>query len=414
MIRALLSCLCLPATVVGAFAQQPGNPDGPVGADRLWFDVTIEPEFVLTDGAYVGGEIVMHVQFVSSDPFKRIRLELPVIDGARADMLVRPHTLQIELEGDEGYSILGNKVYSHDARLAIVPTQSGTLVIPPITVTGISEPSNVASFQFNKTFPEQNIVVHPKSPDFAGDAWIVSREVTVAESWSHVISDIQNGDTVRRTVTLSVAGVTADDLPELVLDANDGYRVLSTEVSAETEVTDAGFVAHLEQSWDIYVETEDVTYIDGVGLLYWNPESAKSEVAAVPRQRVEPLKSDAIELRRKLHEEALAGHKAQRLGLMVLGSLPAAALIGLLAVALWRAAPTRADVRFWRGEPTHRWRFIGRSWIGAGRLSAPVRRWARRPCRCSARARPTRWRVCIARCSARAAARSPPNASPRP
>ncbi len=344
MIRVLSFCLCLCAYSLAAFAQQTD------GADRLWFSVTLDPAFVATKGAYVGGEIVLHVQFVSSDPFKRLRLDLPVIEGVRSDVLARPHTQQIEIVGDEGYSILGSKGYSHETRLAIVPVQSGSIVIPPITVTGISEPGNVPSFEFKEIFPQQEIIVHPKNPDFVGDAWIVSRDVTMRDSWSHVISEIENGDTVRRTVTLTLAGITADDLPELVLDSNDGHRVLSTEVSSETEKTDTGFIAHLEQSWDIYVETEDVTYIDGVRLPYWNPELGKTEVVAVPRQRVEPLKRDALALRQTLREEALAEHQAKRFGLLVLVSLPAAALIAFLALALWRALPTRADLKFWRAS----------------------------------------------------------------
>ncbi|MDH3772103.1 MAG: hypothetical protein OET79_14115, partial [Nitrospirota bacterium] len=38
------------------------------------------------------------------------------------------------------------------------------------------------------------------------------------------------------------------------------------------------------------------------------------------------------------------------LGLVVLLSLPAAALLAFLALACWRALPTRADLRFWRAS----------------------------------------------------------------
>jgi hypothetical protein len=302
----------------------------------------MEPDFVLTKGAYVGGEIVVHLRLVSSDPFKRLRLDLPDIEGVRTETLVQPYTRLI--------NVFGGKGYSHETRLAIVPERSGTIVIPPIRVTGISEPRDGMNFVFKETYPEQSITVHPASPEFGGDVWIVSRQATMQDSWSPEITSIQNGDTVRRRVVLSVAGVTADDLPELTLKSNDGYRVLSTDVSTETEKTDTGFIAHLDQSWEIYVETDDVTYIDAVRFPYWNPELAKTEVASVPRQRVEPLPRDALELREHMRERVLAEHRAKRLGLVVLLSLPAAALIAFLALALWRALPTRADLRFWRAS----------------------------------------------------------------
>lgn len=344
MIRVLLGCLVLCATGTAALAQQAGE------AERRWFQVTLEPSFVAAQGAYVGGEIVLHIQFVSSDPFKRVRLHLPAIEGVRSAVLARPHTRQVEVLDADGYSTLGSSKYSHETRLAIVPERSGTIVIPPITVTGISEPADRQSFEFTEIHPEELIVVHPANPELAGAAWIVSHDATMREAWSHAISEIRNGDTVRRTVTLRVVGVTGDDLPELVLDPDDGHRVLSTEVSTTTEKTDHGFIAHLEQSWDIYIETEDITHISGVRFPYWNPELGRPADVAVPPQRVEPLKRDAMALRQALREEAFAGRRANRLGLIGLLSVPMAALTLAVGLLLWRALPTRADLRFWRAS----------------------------------------------------------------
>lgn len=344
MIRVLLACLVLCVTGAAALAQQAGE------AERRWFEVTLEPSFVATQGAYIGGEIVLHIQFISSDPFKRVRLDLPAIEGVRSAVLARPQTRQVEVLNPDGYSTLGSSKYSHETRLAIVPERSGTIVIPPITVTGISEPADRQSFEFTEIRPEQVIVVHPANPEFSGASWIVSRDATMGEAWSHAISEIRNGDTVRRTVTLSVAGVTGDDLPELVLDPDDGHRVLSTEVSTRTEKTDLGFIAHLEQSWDIYIETEDVTHISGIQFPYWDPELGQPADVAVPPQRIEPLKRDAMALRQALREEALAGHRANRLGLIGLLSVPMAALTLAIGLLLWRALPSRADLRFWRAS----------------------------------------------------------------
>jgi hypothetical protein len=336
MIRVLLLCLCLCAWNTAAFAQRTDE------ADRMWFTVTVEPAFVLTDGAYVGGEIVMHIQFVSSDPFKRLQLAVPDVDGARTETLVKPHTRQI--------NVMGGKGYSHETTLAIVPERGGTMVVPPIKVTGISEPRDGRNFQFKENYPEQSIIVHPPGTDFGDDIWIVSRGATMDDSWSPDIAAIQNGDTVRRRVTLSVTGVTAADLPDLILASNDGYKVLSTTVTTETEKTDSGFIAHLDQVWEIYVETDDVTYIDEVRFAFWNPRLARKEIASVPRQRIEPLPRDVLELREHMRAQVLAEHRAKRLGLAILLWVPAAILLGFMALAFWRALPTHADVKFWRAS----------------------------------------------------------------
>ena len=336
MIRVLLMCLIILASGAAAPAQRLND------ADRLWFTVTIEPDFVRNRGTYVGGEMVMHIRLMSPDTLQRLRLDLPDIDGARTETLVRPHMRQLSSLGAMGYS--DSAGYSYEARLALVAEQSGRVVIPPIGVTGISKPGEGQAFEFRKTFPEQAITVHPPSPAFDGDHWIVSRKATMEEFWSPGIASIRNGDTVRRRVVLSVAGVTADDLPELTLAVGDGFRVLSTGTSIETEKTDDGFIAHLEQSWDIYVETENVFHVEGFRFPFWNPETARTDVASLPRQRVEPLPEDALALRERLRDDALAEHRAKSLGLLLLLSLPAVVLLLFLALVLWRALPTRADL----------------------------------------------------------------------
>jgi hypothetical protein len=349
MIRALLSSLCLCVLSAAVSAQQTVGSDR-AGTDQqtrhLWFTVAIEPESTLSSGAYVDGQIVMDIRFESYDPFKRLRLMLPEIDGARVTTLVRPHTLQINMMGGKGYS--------HVTRLAIVPDRAGILLIPPIRVSGISQARSGRSFEFEQTHPQQRITVHPPTAEFidkaGGKAWIVSQQATLEQSWTPDISTLRSGDTVRRRIALSVAGVTAGKLAPLTLASNTGYRVLSSEPSTRTEQTETGFIAHLEQVWDIYIEADGVFYIDAVQFPYWNPELASTEILTAPRQRIEPLLRDAAELRQQLREAALAGHRARRFGLTALLALPLFGLVVILALLVRQALPTPADLRLWRAS----------------------------------------------------------------
>ena len=341
--RALACIVFLCGAGLGAQAQQTlGRGEAPSGANRLWFTVSTSPESVHTQGAYVGGQMVMDIRFESYDPFTRLRLALPQIEGARTETLVRPHTLQINMFGGKGYS--------HAARLAIIAQRPGVLVIPPIAVSGISQSRSGQSFEFNETHPQQLITVHPPSAEFSGDTWVVSHEVAMEEHWSPGIDEIRVGETVRRRVVLSVAGVTAEDLPELTLNSNTGYRVLNSEVSAETQMTENGFVAHLEQTWNIYIETTDVIDVDAVQFPYWNPLRATTEVVSAPRQRVEPLLRDAALQREQLRDGALAGHRAKRWGLFALLSLPLVIIAVLVALVIYRALPSKADLTLWRAS----------------------------------------------------------------
>ena len=341
MIRLLHALFVLTLLSFPALAQNVAQGDSAEeDAERLWFTVTTEPEAMFEKGGWVGEEIILDVHFVSSDPFKRLRLELPKIEGARVETLVRPHTLQINM--------LGGRGYSHEARLAIVPTRSGTLTIPQIRVTGIAQQRNGRSVEFAEVYPEQNMEVKPPPVDYGGAAWVVPRELSMEQNWSADINTLRAGDTIRRTVVLDVRGVRAEDLPELTLNSNEGYRVLSNELNVETIRTAKGFSAKLTQSWDLFIETDEITYIDAVHFPYWDTATATTAVAQIPPQRVEPILRDAKELRDQLREEAVQRHQTQRLGLIALLALPLAAFVVIVLIGIWHALPTRADLRMKR------------------------------------------------------------------
>lgn len=343
LLRILFVSFCLSALSVTATAQQTleaGRIDD--NSRHLWFTVSIEPETAISAGAYVGGQILLDIRFESYDPFKRLRLTLPEINDAQVTTLVRPHTLQINMMGGKGYS--------HATRLAIVPERAGVLIIPPIRVSGISQTRRGVSFEFEQTHPQQQIIVHPPSAEFAGKTWVVSSQATLEQSWTPDINTIRRGDTVRRRIVLDVTGVSADKLAELTLDSNTGYRVLSSELSVQSEQTEAGFTTRLEQVWDIYIEVNEVFYINAIEFPYWNPELASTEVVSAPRQRVEPLPKDAAGLREQLREAAISGYQTRRFGLLILLALPLIALFVILVLIARHALPTPADFRFWHAS----------------------------------------------------------------
>ncbi|MEM7252356.1 MAG: hypothetical protein AAF493_13140 [Pseudomonadota bacterium] len=342
MIRAALTLalFLIIASVPPGTTAQMNQPPERDDSRRMWFTVTIQPENVLTEGAYVGGQLVMDVQFISSDPFQRLRLTLPTIEGARTDVLVRPYTVQI--------ARLGGKGYSHSARLAIVPLRAGPLDIPAIEIRGLSTPRGDRSFEFRRKHPARTVTVLPPDGVIPADRWVVSTKATVEETWSPPIESVARGDTVERRIRLTVNGVHADELPPLELNANTGYRVLNRERVINTEKRDTGFVATVEERWLLHVDTEAVFYVDGIAFRYWDPAAHAVVTLQADRRRVEPVLRDAKARRQQLRDGALRDHQTERWGVAALLGLPLLGALGVGVLALWAAVPSRADWQLWR------------------------------------------------------------------
>ena len=88
--------------------------------------VIIEPNHVLRNGAYVQGQVLLRVLLASPYPFAAFDFAMPEIAGARVVTLVKPKTRTIHVYDKTGYA--------YETRLSLFPEQSGTLVIPPITI----------------------------------------------------------------------------------------------------------------------------------------------------------------------------------------------------------------------------------------------------------------------------------------
>lgn len=303
--------------------------------DRPTFLVVLEPGHVKKEGAYVQGQILLRVQLVSPDPFRKLKLTLPPIDNVRTVTIRKPHTREVNTYGGKGYS--------YETRLALFPEKSGTVTIPEITVVGETESADGENFAFTESHPARTVTIHPIDPAFDGDWWLVAHKVVMDQNWSKEIAKIREGDTVQRKVYLAVHGATVEQLPELVQTANAGYSVLGTDVQSKTEKTKNGLVTQIVQTWDIHIDTRDVLYVSPIQFKFWNPEQKKVEVASVSAQRIEPLPQNLERLRHATMEAAIAAHEAKRLGLWLLLAIPGLVLATLIALLIWKSLPTKAD-----------------------------------------------------------------------
>ena len=328
-----------------ALAQSEPEVRQPEGLNKpVWFNVTISPASALTNGAYVGGEIVMKVEFISTEPFQRLRMSLPAIRGAKKETLSQPRTSQVNVFGATGYAEETLSGYRHSLTISLVPQESGVLIIPAIVARGIAQPRARNAYDFEEVYPAKQIKVHPPSPRYAGDTWIVARDASLTESWTPDVTEVESGDTIRREATLTVRGVKAADLPPLFLEATEGHRVLTTESAATTEVTAEGHVTTLRQHWDIYVESNAITTVNPIRFTYWNPITERTSIEELAAQRLEPLPADAEELRAEFRARALAEHQAKEVGLLALLAIPIAAVAAFVLLVLWHCLPSRADL----------------------------------------------------------------------
>jgi hypothetical protein len=307
---------------------------------ELQLTVIVEPQYVMTAGAYVQGQINLRVVLVSPHPFEELNLALPTIDHVRVHTLVPPSTRQVRF-----YNLLG---YAYETRLALFPERSGTLVIPPVAVSGEVATGPDQRERFDLQHPETVIEVRAIDPAFPSAWWLVSEDVTFEESWTPAPEQFRVGATVQRHVTLTAKGVSVEQLPNFEQSESQGYAVVGKTVKNNTALTKDGLVSTVRQTWELRILSGDVFDIAPMRINYWNPVTEQPATATLPPRRVEPLVRDAGEARAALIDTAVTTHENRRAGIVVLMALPALAACLLFGAFLIAALPTRADRRLRR------------------------------------------------------------------
>ncbi|MGI9335150.1 MAG: hypothetical protein ACR2RL_18550 [Gammaproteobacteria bacterium] len=308
--------------------------------NRPELNLLLEPPYIETDGAYVQGQIRLRVQLLSPRPFEALNLNVPAIEGARVVTLATPRTREMHIYGQSGYV--------HETRIAIFPERSGELHIPAITASGVVAPGAGEPMSFNERWEGTRLSVRPINANFDSHWWMVADRVTTEELWQPEPDELRVGDTAQRRLELAVHGITAEQLPTIVQGRNAGYAVVGTTAETRTERTPDGVVAHLRQTWDIRIESEQVFYVSPIRIDYWDPAADRAAVVTVAAKRLEPLPKDVEALRAQLIGDAVNAHRRQRYGVYALLSLALLALLALLAAVVRKAMPTSADRRFRR------------------------------------------------------------------
>lgn len=351
MIR-LLALLLLFVTGSAPRTQELAMPEIPS------LTVTVEPAAALDGGSYVHGQLVLTVRLVSRHAFEELDLQLAEIVDAEVVQLVRPRTRYVRSYAGDGHVF--------EVALAVFPNRSGMLVLPGPSVRGTVETADGELRRFADNSPDLEIEVLGIDPGFEDPWWLVSERVDIAETWSKPSDELRVGDVVRREVTVTAFGVTANRMPTIEHGRTQGIVVADAGRTTKTDVTATGVVTSVRRAWDLQVQTDGVAHISPVGVAYWDPSQRIEVKVATPARRIEPLPADRVALAEALLAEARDRHARQ--GWLAAGLLGMAIGLFLLlgAVALIHAIPTGADRRLARASARAR---------SLGELYALVRRW---------------------------------------
>ncbi|MEM7744789.1 MAG: hypothetical protein AAF409_13865 [Pseudomonadota bacterium] len=297
--------------------------------------MTMAPVEALEQGWFVQGQLVLTVRVASRHPFEELTLALPQIEEADLVELARPRTRVVK-------SYVGTGTL-YETALAVFPRQPGPFRIPPIRVSGMVEPEPGREVRFDAASPPIEIDVAGIPSEYGDDWWMVSTRLQIHESWSAPPESARDGDILRREVTVSAFGLTAERIRIPDHRSTRHVRTVDAGTTMRTETTPDGVIGHVTRAWDLEIGSDGIVYVSPVGVSWLNPVARTIERAAVPGLRLEPLPADSAAIAERLMAQAEESYRGKVWMAMTLAALCAAPFLALGIAGAIAALPTRAD-----------------------------------------------------------------------
>ena len=248
-------------------------------------DVFIEVEVTPTN-VYVQAQLIYTVRLFLSVPTSNASLSEPGISGANAviERLGEDTNYQTSRRGKR-YNVV-------ERRYAIYPQVSGELTIEPVMFQG--QLSRNAFSLFDPFGPQAKTIVErsesftlevkPIPADFPGGHWIPAQLLTLNESWSPNPPQFKVGEPLTRTLTLSAAGQTASQLPELPAWIPDDFKQYPDQPILNDSPADRGITATRQEKVAIIPNRSGEYVLPEIAIPWWNTTTDKLEIARLPER----------------------------------------------------------------------------------------------------------------------------------
>lgn len=262
-------------SVLPESSAAPGSSDVFIEVESDAESVYVQQQLVFTARIFVGVPVV----------------DASISDPAPADTVVR------RLGGDHSYGATrGGRDYRvFERRYALFPQASGSLEIPPLRFQGVVDESGLGGRGFGSLFNRGKrirarsrpieVAVKPPLALQPGETWLPAQQLQIHDL-SEPVSRYRVGEPVTLKLQLQALGLTAEQLPELVIPRAGGLRLYPDRAEKETHDDEENIIGIQLSRIAVIPEQAGELTIPGIELAWWNVATDSREIATLPSRTI--------------------------------------------------------------------------------------------------------------------------------
>jgi len=137
------------------------------------------------------------------------------------------------------------------------------------------------------------INVKPVPAQYQGQ-WLPSELLALHEEWQPAPAEFKVGEPITRTMTLTAAGVSAEQLPELMFELPKGLKIYPDQVELHSSKNDGRLISQAVRNFAIVASKPGNYQIPELRIPWWNTVTNKQEVAVIEAQSISIAENDAL------------------------------------------------------------------------------------------------------------------------
>ncbi|WP_426358066.1 BatD family protein [Pseudocolwellia sp. HL-MZ19] len=254
--------------------------------------------FITTDisakEVYVQQQLTLTVKLHFSAELKRGSLSEPTLDGASIN--------QVGKDIEQDSIINGRRYRVIERNYAINPQNSGEFVIKTPLFSGeiISPSSRRSQFlSFTDTKPvsvlgeDINLSVKPIPDNYQG-VWLPSEILNLDQEWQPAGESFMVGEPITRTLTLTAAGLSEEQLPKLEMTSPSGIKIYPDQAELHTGINNGRLVSQKKQNFALVASRVGTYELPEIRLPWWNTVTNRVQYAVIPAKTITITPNDEM------------------------------------------------------------------------------------------------------------------------
>ncbi|MFK0569478.1 BatD family protein [Endozoicomonas sp.] len=244
---------------------------------------------VSSESIYVQQELIFTLQiFFSVQLYDDNRLSALNIDDALMQQLGETRKFDTVINGI--------RYRGFELKYAIHPQAVGEMVIPSLTFTGVAvEPRDPFGSIFSSggkpviaRSPEIRVEVKPKPESYpVKETWLPARKLTIQETWSQPLNTLKVGDAITRTITVAADGLSAAQLPPILMPQPKGVNSYPDKSGTEDSETLNGIQGQRTDSIAMIPTHSGTITLPAVEYIWFDTARGEVRVSSLPATTID-------------------------------------------------------------------------------------------------------------------------------